>query len=152
MLENNSKLCYIIQKALYAEIEGTVMSKKRQINILVSVGIIFCAILIALCIRFPRTDLSVDNDIFVVNSTQGDKIASVSEMDATTEKNSEHFVNINTAELQELLRVNGCSKRIAQAIIDYRDSNGLFKSVLELTDVPGIGEVTLTKMLPYITV
>lgn len=49
-------------------------------------------------------------------------------------------VNINTANANTLaLSLNGVGEKKAQAIIDYRDSVGGFKSVDELTAVKGIG-------------
>ena len=40
----------------------------------------------------------------------------------------------------------------AQAIIDYRESNGEFLTVDELTEVKGIGEKTLEKNRDILTV
>jgi competence ComEA-like helix-hairpin-helix protein len=40
----------------------------------------------------------------------------------------------------------------AQAIIDYRNQNGPFNSVDDLINVSGIGEATLNKIRPYVTV
>ena len=49
-------------------------------------------------------------------------------------------VNINTADVQALAQnINGIGPKKAQAIIDYRQENGPFKSVEELTKVKGIG-------------
>lgn len=49
-------------------------------------------------------------------------------------------VNINTADVQELCRLNGIGESKAQAIVDYRTNNGLFTYKEELTKVSGIGE------------
>lgn len=56
---------------------------------------------------------------------------------------SEYKININTATVSELVRCNGMGEKTAQAIIDYRNENGNFKSVDDITNVKGIGEKKL---------
>ncbi|GAA4364547.1 ComEA family DNA-binding protein [Kangiella marina] len=55
-------------------------------------------------------------------------------------------VNINTASSSQLAAtLKGVGLKKAQAIIDYRNKFGPFKSVDELTAVKGIGSKTLQK-------
>jgi len=55
-------------------------------------------------------------------------------------------VNINTADAKTLTtELNGVGEKKAQAIIDYREANGAFKSVADLANVKGIGEAILKK-------
>ncbi|MDA1074587.1 MAG: helix-hairpin-helix domain-containing protein [Proteobacteria bacterium] len=55
-------------------------------------------------------------------------------------------ININTADAATLAEViDGVGLRRAEAIVRYRDENGAFKDVLELTNVKGIGEHTVTQ-------
>lgn len=61
-------------------------------------------------------------------------------------------VNLNTATVEQLEALNGIGPAKAQAIVDYRKKNGNFKTVDELNNVPGIGDKTLAKLKPEITV
>ena len=55
-------------------------------------------------------------------------------------------VNINTAEAKELAKVlTGVGQKKAEAIIEYRQQFGPFKSPNELTAVKGIGQKTVDK-------
>ncbi|MBB5321866.1 ComEA family DNA-binding protein [Marinobacter oulmenensis] len=61
-------------------------------------------------------------------------------------------VNINTADIATLAQLDGIGESKAQAIIEYRESNGPFKSAEQLSDVKGIGARTLEKNAERITV
>ena len=55
-------------------------------------------------------------------------------------------VNINSADAKELSRVlTGVGQKKAEAIIEYRQKFGPFKSANELTAVKGIGQKTVEK-------
>lgn len=57
-----------------------------------------------------------------------------------------HAVNINTADAQEMAdSLNGIGMKKAQAIVTWRETNGNFKTVNELSQVKGIGSKTVEK-------
>lgn len=60
-------------------------------------------------------------------------------------------ISINTANLEQLDTLPGIGPSKAQAIIDYRNSQGRFKSIEELMNVKGIGQATFDKLKEYIT-
>ena len=49
------------------------------------------------------------------------------------------MVNVNKATTEELIKVRGIGPVMAKRIIEYRDKNGAFKSVDDLSQVQGIG-------------
>lgn len=54
-------------------------------------------------------------------------------------------VNINTADAATLASLNGIGESKAEAIIVYREANGPFESVEQLSQVKGIGSRTIEK-------
>jgi competence protein ComEA len=58
---------------------------------------------------------------------------------------SDGIVNVNTATKEELMTVPGIGEVTAQKIIDYREKNGDFQKIEDLTKVDRIGEKTLAK-------
>lgn len=62
------------------------------------------------------------------------------------------LVNINIANLNQLTKLNGIGQSKAQAIIKYREKNGLFKNKESLINVSGIGEKTLENIRDEISI
>ena len=55
-------------------------------------------------------------------------------------------VNINTADAQALSKnIKGVGLKKAQAIVTYREKNGAYKKIEDLTKVKGIGNKLLEK-------
>lgn len=65
---------------------------------------------------------------------------------------SEKKVNLNTADEGELTTLPGIGPAKAQAIIQYRTDQGLFKSSEALMEVSGIGQKTFENLEDFITI
>jgi len=62
------------------------------------------------------------------------------------------IININSAGKVELDSLTGIGEVKAQAIIDYRNSHGKFKTIEEIKNVKGIGDATFDKIKARIRV
>lgn len=70
----------------------------------------------------------------------------------TSESAEDALININKADISGLQKLPGIGQAKAQAIIDYRETEGLFTATEELKNVSGIGDKTFEKLEPLITV
>ncbi|UCB42592.1 MAG: helix-hairpin-helix domain-containing protein [Dehalococcoidales bacterium] len=76
----------------------------------------------------------------------------IPETGATGEEDRSQKVNINRAEAWLLDALPQIGPARAQAIIDYRQENGPFRSIDEITNVEGIGPATYEQIKDLITV
>ena len=72
--------------------------------------------------------------------------------DSGTSSSSGDAININTANLEQLMKISGVGKTKAEAIISYREKNGDFKKKEDITKVRGIGKATFEKIKDKIEV
>lgn len=61
-------------------------------------------------------------------------------------------VDINGAELEELIKLPGIGRETALRIIEYRTAHGPFTEIRELLEVKGIGEKKLAMLEEYIMI
>lgn len=60
-------------------------------------------------------------------------------------------LNINTASKEELSMLPGIGNGLSKRIIEYRDKEGPFEDIEDLTKVKGIGKKLLDNIRQYIT-
>jgi competence protein ComEA len=75
---------------------------------------------------------------------------SLEEVEAETQDSLQ--IDINTADAEELDELPEVGPATAETIVEYRRTNGMFRSVGELEEIPGIGPATLEKIEPFATV
>lgn len=65
---------------------------------------------------------------------------------------NEPKINLNTATLDQLVRLPGIGVSTAQKILDYRTKKGSFKRIQDLMRINGIGEKKFADIKDFITV
>ena len=63
-----------------------------------------------------------------------------------------HKININTADVEELMKLPGVGRTLATRIVKYRKKHGHFRSVNQLIKVKGIGPKKLKKIKKMATI
>lgn len=80
----------------------------------------------------------VQDEMIIMIPKTGEQMSSSAPDNSGSDK-----VRINDATQEEMEELNGIGPSKAEAIIQYRDENGLFETADDLLDVSGIGEKTL---------
>ena len=93
------------------------------------------------CASFEYICPDVNNDACIKKDT---KIK-----DSKKELNNK--ISINSASKEELMTLNGIGESKADAIINYRNENGLFKTIEDLKNVSGVGNSVFEKIKNNIT-
>ncbi len=70
----------------------------------------------------------------------------------SSENSTSQKISINKATKEELMNLNGIGESRAIDIINYRNANGLFKSIEDLKQVSGIGDKLFEKIKDQITI
>lgn len=135
------------------------MTKKQEARNLESVverhywrGVAFLVILILVgtgfwCLRHYNPALFLGKPDFIAAPTE--ELPNNISTESVKEKPG--LLNINTATVEELQTLPSIGPQTAKKIIQFREEQGGFSSVETLTEVKGIGEKTLEKVIPYIT-
>ena len=124
--------------------------KKQAVYWLLLAECVFAALLIGF---FLGRNLNRSS----VQLSQLPQVTYASEVKTVSEESSEATetadkVNINSATSEQLQTLPGIGPTLAQRIIDYREENGPFSTLLELTNVKGIGLERVNQILDYATV
>lgn len=72
----------------------------------------------------------------------------------TTDNDSDvsYPIYINSASIDELMKLPGIGESKAKSIIEYREKNGLFEKIEDITNVSGIGESMFEKIKEHIAI
>ena len=130
------------------------VDKATERWLLLTIFIIFAVMLTLSALKAPKSffnKYSYKDNSGYTNDT--DEFAKQAEaLLKNGEVNNNGKININLASLDTLKSLTGIGDVKAQAIIDYRNQNGNFKTIDEILNVKGIGEKTFDKIKDAITV
>ena len=97
----------------------------------------------------------VKNDACIVNS-QKEVLPNLKNNNQTSTDNdtsvASEKININTASKEILMTLSKIGESKAQAIIEYRETNGSFKTIEDIKNVNGIGDSLFEAIKNYITI
>lgn len=106
--------------------------------------------------RMLNHAMKLVDEFYIYVPIEGEEISLSGSVLTTTVKDENqkdvHQVNINLADMQQLMTIPGIGPSKAAAIIQYRDENGSFTSTDKLMDVSGIGQKTFEKLESFVTV
>ena len=73
---------------------------------------------------------------------------------AITKTEDMQRININTADIAALQKIKGFGKKKAEAIVEYRNKNGIFKSLEEVLKIKvrGLNQKWLDKVGKFLTI
>jgi competence ComEA-like helix-hairpin-helix protein len=129
-------------------------NKRQRNGILVLLGLIVTMIIwLNISNHLTPSTGSVDATVFKTqtNSPKQDSATHIklSETNDDTIKANKH--SINSASIKELSKLPNIGYYMAQAIVNYREQHGPYKSVKDLLKNAAVDSVTFGKIAPYLT-
>ena len=141
------------------------MDDKKAFKILASVSIILCMCIILFNAWVAPSivptykeyrkifNISDDNDFEEEYIKGSYELEDDDENDDDDDDDDEvQIVNINDADLDELMTLPNVGETLAKRIIDYREKYGSFKTEEDLLNVEGLGEKKLEAIIEFIEV
>lgn len=116
---------------------------RRANQTIIALGVV--AVLILIAVWWAR------NGGLEGNLVEHDRPAPHGSKGAAARK-ADFVVDVNHAEVAELVELPGVGQAIAERIVEYRKQNGPFHSVDDLREVTGIGPKTLDALRPHVRV
>lgn len=142
------------------------MDDKKAFKILASVSIILCMCIILFNVWVAPSivptykeyrkifNISDDNDFEEEYIKGSYELEDDEENDDDDDDDDDEvqIVNINDADLDELMTLPNVGETLAKRIIDYREKYGSFKTEEDLLNVEGLGEKKLEAIIEFIEV
>lgn len=138
-------------------------SDKGQSFILIGIGLFMLGIVV-LYIGLSQPKLVVKNNDNTSSASQNAQNTNVDEDITYFQNNSENNnafvsekqfaypVNLNTATVEDLMKIEGIGENRAWQIVSYRNEIGRYTSVAQIKNISGIGDGVYEQISPYLTV
>lgn len=98
-----------------------------------------------------KGDLIKNDASITENDKNGNSTKDTSKEEAIDDDGYIPSISLNKATIEELMKLPGIGESKAQLMIEYRNNNGGFKSIEEITNVKGIGTKIFEKIKQYLT-
>lgn len=96
--------------------------------------------------------MHVQDEMVLYIPKKGENLERVISSQGSPQRMENQTVNLNSATAGELETLPGVGPAKAEAIIEYRETNGPFKSIEDLKSISGIGDKTYEKLKDLISV
>lgn len=100
--------------------------------------------------KINRAEKLKDNQLIVIPDNESVDSSAIT--NSGNNDSEDGIININSASLSDLQKINGIGEVKAQSIIDYREKSGGFKSIEDIKNVEGIGDKTFEKIKDKISI
>lgn len=94
-------------------------------------------------------DISANSNVYY---TQKNKFDNENGYDRLSKEIVSEVININSADMYQLCRINGIGESTAEEILAYRKKKGAFKSIEEIKNIRGISDKKFEEIKDKITV
>jgi len=132
------------------------MSGKTQLRLLISVALVFFAIILLYSLFFSQPvklySIAATQHSAEISQEEAGQSAVASSVARAAKTDASSQIDLNSATKDDLMGIDGIGEVLASRIVEYRDAHGAFKSVSELMNVEGIGDAKLEALLQVLYV
>lgn len=121
-------------------------------KLLLIFGIVFATVLVLINVFFDFVPHTVKTESLKQSTTEFSTYSTKNVNNKNYTIVKDKVININTATVEQLCTLKMIGETRANAIVKYREKNGLFKKKSDITNVYGIGEKTYEKIKDNICV
>lgn len=96
--------------------------------------------------------MRVSDEMVIYVPRKGESTEGYVPLQSNQQTKDKQTINLNTAAASELETLPGIGPSKSEAIIEYRETNGPYKSIEDLKNISGIGDKTFEKLKELISV